>query len=158
MDKVNRHRGFLTLCEQVDHPAWRLKHLDIGYGNPSDVAKILRVSAPPLVSFQLWSTIEAVLSQCPDLKSFDVYTYERGLDRRTVMIGGTGSQWVGSDGRVFKVLLSDKALWAPVLVLCEAMGENKVKDEENSIPDDPWKQLELMESFKIESHIRFLAI
>ncbi|CAO3566758.1 unnamed protein product [Mortierella alpina] len=191
LDRPNRRTGFLTLYEEVGHPAWRLKHLYIGFGGLDVVAKILSVCTSPLVSFRLWNCnfsdellsvllqyhgktlqrvsfgncrgfllkarVEAMLSRCPDLQSLDLYTYERGVDRRKVMAGGIKSQWTGPNGRVFKVLLSHKAFWVPVRASHEAMGADTMMDQENPIPDDPWKQLELMESFKIKSHIRFLA-
>ncbi len=53
---LTRSRSFITLYDQVNHPAWCLKHLDIGYGDPSVVVKILRASASSLVSFRLWDS------------------------------------------------------------------------------------------------------
>ncbi|KAF9958812.1 hypothetical protein BGZ72_010874 [Mortierella alpina] len=56
MEGPTRRNSILTLYEQVHHPAWRLKHLDIGSTYLEDYSiliKIVRDSASSLVSFRL---------------------------------------------------------------------------------------------------------
>ncbi|KAF9963936.1 hypothetical protein BGZ70_007097 [Mortierella alpina] len=57
MEGSSQRNCILTLHEQVSHPAWRLKHLDIGRVGSEDVSvliKILDTSSSPLTSLRLW--------------------------------------------------------------------------------------------------------
>ncbi|KAF9958810.1 hypothetical protein BGZ72_010872 [Mortierella alpina] len=49
----SRNTALLILGDQFWHPAWCLKHLDIGYGNSSVLPMVLRASPSSLVSFRL---------------------------------------------------------------------------------------------------------
>ncbi|KAF9989496.1 hypothetical protein BGZ75_006188 [Mortierella antarctica] len=190
---TTRRKIMRALEDQVDHPAWCLKHLKIGHilhRDTSILVKLLSVRSTSLVSLWLASCcfsdeiisallqnhgktlqrmtmsscevrykpdIEALLSGCSDLRSLDVFNsggqdyFAMGLPKECQL------QWTGRNGRVFEVFMSENAYWTIHGQVYSTMEEDETMEEEGSIPDDPWRQVQLMKRDGIRSHVRFLA-
>ncbi|KAF9958813.1 hypothetical protein BGZ72_010875 [Mortierella alpina] len=193
MKGPSRRNSILTLHEQVGHPAWCLRHLDIGslwHEDSSVLVKILSASASPLISLRLWdvsftyellsvlllnhgktlqrvtvgqcpdllsqANIKALVSGCPSLLSLDLCSCDRESAYGARLQDASVCQWRPSDGRVFKMFISDEAYY-------DFQSNGYYSEQEYSafseepIPDDPWVHLDLMSRPDFQSRVRFVA-